>query len=281
MPKAFAVNDVLPATTQLKIAWTETDSDGFAYESAINLITMDSSFHLVRAGNVGMKTITYINDVGVVEFDFGNTTWLSNCGDAGTSSCGTDKWVIIDTSDWNESKRTIASVHSWLDGLGLTYEDLDPQEEPTGKSNITVNNQPLKNAFVGSSSVAKIFVNDALVYDKAGEEPAGFSVTLSGNVPNFSVSDGSAILSYSLDNGSTWTDYTSGSLNVTLENVEKIKFKISADNPSFMEFNWDFAGLNISISCFASDTKTSANITITENTTYTSSYELSGAQCPT
>ena len=79
----------------------------------------------------------------------------------------------------------------------------------------TVNNQPLKNAFVDDKSAAKIFVNDILVYNKITEEPP----TEEGNYVIFENEDANTIsvtpkwtqedveIQYSF-NGSDWSSAT-------------------------------------------------------------------------
>lgn len=122
-PKVFQVGDVLPATENLKIAWTDSD-----------IKNNNPWGDIVKTDNDNIEFIYWvdgliiIDDVAIndVDWETWESTYRSVCGIDGNQYCGTEKFVVTDTSDWSESERTISTVNEeWTDDVGLTYEDLD------------------------------------------------------------------------------------------------------------------------------------------------------------
>ena len=114
-PKIFEVNDVLPATTQLRISWDSglssfLNSGTYMIETiAQPLITI--GYHPEYEVNVFM-----IHDIpaGSIYMD----GWMSPY----TDYSGGHNYIILDTSTWEESRRTIFSI----DDLDCLYwEDLN------------------------------------------------------------------------------------------------------------------------------------------------------------
>ena len=175
MPKAFVVNDVLPE--YVIITWTDStdnlwgnsswiEGDGWTIiDNDSNWVNFDSS----NLSNTGQE-VALISPQGRYNFAERFGGHLDICGIEYDENCGTTKAIYADISNLTETQRTITTVNAGATTSGFQWEEWVQVEEPTGKSNITVNNQPLKNAFVDDNPVAKIFVDDTLVYDKAGEE---------------------------------------------------------------------------------------------------------------
>ena len=103
-PKAFEVNDVLPATTQLKISWVSFKS---TYMENV-FVSTSSGFDLIYE----WEDNNFCLNVNNQDVYMNKTTYPGGN-------------VIIDTSSWSEAKRTIA----YVDSLVFTWEDLNV---PTG-----------------------------------------------------------------------------------------------------------------------------------------------------
>ncbi len=137
-PQSFVKNGVLPATEELKIAWTEEwisnwPSAGYPSEGAnplnegrIYFKTTNDYFWLSRVtcDDFGSSRAGFVND-GIETDIYTSYDWTDNCGSSANASCETTKYVIYDTSDWSEAERTIKAVDDAADDVGLTYEDLN------------------------------------------------------------------------------------------------------------------------------------------------------------
>ena len=104
-PKVFEVDDVLPATTQLKIAWYIDE-----YADPEDSIIKTTSNYLWIVGEIeyedGARMFIKVNNVIIV--------------DKYTSSGS----QIIDTSSWSEAQRTV-TVCSLSSNIDITWEDLN------------------------------------------------------------------------------------------------------------------------------------------------------------
>ena len=104
-PKLFEVDDVLPATTQLKIAWYIDE-----YADPEDSIIKTTSNYLWIVGEIeyedGARMFIKVNNVIIV--------------DKYTSSGS----QIIDTSSWSEAQRTV-TVCSLSSNIDITWEDLN------------------------------------------------------------------------------------------------------------------------------------------------------------
>ena len=236
MPKAFEINDILPETSQLKIEWTQTNFTTMAYTQSPEVKTDNGNHELILNryddfGFFGSSVCAILPVIGGVIGDMIDLaswdslnevgSWSNNCGDEGNDSCSAS-FVIISTIGWTPEERTVSYIQN-ISVNGLAFEDLDPQEEPSGTSNITVNNSTLKSSHAGSNPIAKIYVNNALIYDVAsqgGGVAEGFSVEL--------VDDGMGGGQYSLNDGETWIDLSP----TTVTGVTQIKFRTN-------EFGWN------------------------------------------
>ncbi len=139
--KLFVVNDILPATTQLRISWerpledwlwvkswgttTVTWVDVGVSEIRYRLRSMKFS-NVVRIRTEDRSTIPY-TVVYLWDDDIG---YYSICGTGADESCETTKHIIIDTSDWTEDERIISFVDTTCGGdspadYGLRYLDLN------------------------------------------------------------------------------------------------------------------------------------------------------------
>jgi uncharacterized repeat protein (TIGR02543 family) len=132
----FQINQRLPATTKLKIAWTESDLE--ALLSLRPFITTDNgSYNLIRTiVEIGSQFENYLVTIGTNNLIAGwqqqyaqSPMWYLSCGNLGSSSCGTSRFVIIDTSNWSYTKRTIHSIGSGIADAGFTWEDLSPDPD--------------------------------------------------------------------------------------------------------------------------------------------------------
>jgi uncharacterized repeat protein (TIGR02543 family) len=132
----FQINQRLPVTTKLKIAWAESDLE--ALLSLRPFITTDNgSYNLIRTIiEIGSQFENYLVTIGTNNLIAGwqqqyaqSPTWYLSCGNLGSSSCGTSLFVIIDTSNWSYTKRTIHSIGSGIADAGFTWEDLSPDPD--------------------------------------------------------------------------------------------------------------------------------------------------------
>ena len=99
-PKHFEVNDILPATTQLKISWE-------------NHTFIGDGYHFIRLNNSAF--IRVLNN---------NITILLP-GQDPLNFDDEDMFCIIDISSYSETERTITSVDSYFSDF--TYEDIEPK----------------------------------------------------------------------------------------------------------------------------------------------------------
>jgi len=107
-PKPFEVDDVLPATTQLRISW-----DGVV---ASNFTT--TGYKFIKNANASDPTLVkneYIKSGSNVYRTFiiaGTVVWYNGEGwySPYTDTNGNHAYIDIDTSEWDLSKRTIIMV---------------------------------------------------------------------------------------------------------------------------------------------------------------------------
>ena len=122
-PKAFVVDDVLPATTDLKIAWTTALNSNDWYPAAnTNIVETSTGGFLLYSEDDFFRSLYYSpGSTPLYLFD----SYESSCGDENDAPCDTYKYFILDTSGMNETQRTITYVDSVAATVGLTYEDLN------------------------------------------------------------------------------------------------------------------------------------------------------------
>ena len=122
-PKIFEVNDVLPATSHLRISWTQMVGTPVDF---IISTEYDEEFiyYLINPDDPFFNQII-INNVGIYEEDHFITPY--------TDFDGAHAYIDIDTSSWSLDRRTISSVGEagyfvWEDlnassGFSITFEE--------------------------------------------------------------------------------------------------------------------------------------------------------------
>lgn len=120
-PKVFEVDDILPATTQLRISFPSLVLNEF---DAFDTNVVYSNFPIIEKRE-GMFFDFYINNVLIAQGDWQTTNFTYQ------GSYGTDKYIDIDTSNWDLTKRTITSIGpgSYITGsrpFPFYWEDLAP-----------------------------------------------------------------------------------------------------------------------------------------------------------
>jgi uncharacterized repeat protein (TIGR02543 family) len=109
--KIFEVNDVLPATTQLRISWENHTFLG------------GDTYYYIETDNNPRKYLVYVFDDFPASIEI--TIRLYQPDQSPTLNLYNDKYYIIDTSTWSESERTISFVDSYFSDF--TYEDIEPK----------------------------------------------------------------------------------------------------------------------------------------------------------
>ena len=110
-PREFKVEDILPATTQLRISWP-----GILDEFSFGVLTDNSNFSLVYAGTMNGLPHFFVN--GIPIYNASHKTWISPYNNTDHA------YIDIDTSTWDESKRTI-SYYNHRVNEKLFWEDLN------------------------------------------------------------------------------------------------------------------------------------------------------------
>lgn len=105
-PKLFEVGDVLPATTQLKISWT---LPSYSFDGEIT--SNSGTFYIVEFD------WPYGYVCGIEVYDDDDGIWIPPY----TGYDGSHAYIVVDTSSWPLSKRTISNV----DTVKFTWEDLN------------------------------------------------------------------------------------------------------------------------------------------------------------
>ncbi|NLL02278.1 MAG: InlB B-repeat-containing protein [Mollicutes bacterium] len=129
-PKTFEVNDILPATTQLKISWTSSLID---YTNSINgtyyIQTSSWSKFRIEISNStsGTGAKIFKVDVNGISTNIFTKDTFPNFISPYTDFGGIHPYIIIDISSLSELDRTITIVEN----LPLVWEDLNA---PTGYS---------------------------------------------------------------------------------------------------------------------------------------------------
>ena len=114
--KIFEVNDVLPATTQLKISW-DSKLSSYLNLGWERIIRLDSDINLIVVGDYmidGRDVVLRIN----WEFVYENG-WIPPY----TDYSGGHNYIVIDTSSMDISNRTIKTITGGLDCF--YWEDLN------------------------------------------------------------------------------------------------------------------------------------------------------------
>lgn len=115
----FVVDDVLPATTQLKIAWTNNTAIIDALYTPQDVVSLVSSvIYFNQEGPMGDAYIFTIFDTDIASD-------IASIGPSFYSTYETDKYVIVSTDGWTEQQRKITQVSAMADTIDLTYEDLN------------------------------------------------------------------------------------------------------------------------------------------------------------
>ena len=118
-PKLFEVNDVLPATTQLRISW---DSGLSSFLNSGTYMIETIAQPLITIGYHPEYEVNVFMIHGIPDGSIYMDGWMSPY----TDYSGGYNYIVIDTSSWYESERTIYSI----DDLDCLYwEDLNV---PTG-----------------------------------------------------------------------------------------------------------------------------------------------------
>lgn len=131
MPNTFQQNQRLPATEKLKVSWTEDDIETLLFLRPF-IKTDNGSYNFIKSIlEIGSNYNNYLITIATNNIIAGwqqqyaqDPTWYLSCGNFGSSSCSTDKFIIIDTSTWDYTKRTVYSVSNSIETLGFTWEDL-------------------------------------------------------------------------------------------------------------------------------------------------------------
>ena len=123
-PKIFEEGDVLPATTQLRISWT----DDIYY-------TLSGSDDKIIGSHNNMRTIIYVEEDGSISILGGPYNWITIIDGVEeefvfpyTNYDGNHAYCDIDTSTWDLIDRTISIVDVGMDIFA--WEDL--AQAPTG-----------------------------------------------------------------------------------------------------------------------------------------------------
>ena len=147
---AFVANDVLPATTDLKIAWTTELADWDAAFVEYDFFVMTEAQYFVF-GTYSFLPLSS-NGTYLLSLDSGDyvryginssmtdlynwtTGYISSCGVDNDASCSTNEYFMLDTSSWTLSQRTIDSIQTEVTTYGLTWEDLNVSRTVTYDSN--------------------------------------------------------------------------------------------------------------------------------------------------
>jgi uncharacterized repeat protein (TIGR02543 family) len=128
-PKIFEVNDVLPATTQLRISWNSNIDSYFSHDEYY-YIKNNLNDELISIFNVDF----YINNIPIYSSD----SWIS--------PYESQSYIDLDTTSWSSDKRTIKFIEYTRSEDPFSWEDLAPA--PSGYT-ITFNSN-------GGSSVSDI-----------------------------------------------------------------------------------------------------------------------------
>jgi uncharacterized repeat protein (TIGR02543 family) len=135
-PKVFAVGDVLPATTQLRISWTFAGSTYHYFPYVFPGVVIKNNnnnqiiYYVYDYSGGGTPGDTYITINGIAVY-----SWLS-WNAPYTDTNGNHAYIDIDTSNWTINQRTIAEVDHdikdyfyWEDlnalpqGFNITFEE--------------------------------------------------------------------------------------------------------------------------------------------------------------
>lgn len=132
----FQVGQVLPTTKYLKISWTETSAQTFL-ELLMQIKTNTNKFNLVETQVKNVQSdfnpldVDTNYDLMIAQSNLiaswnqslnRSPEWLLECGDNGGTSCGIEKYIIINTLTWSTAKRTISYVSNALENI--KWEDL-------------------------------------------------------------------------------------------------------------------------------------------------------------
>jgi uncharacterized repeat protein (TIGR02543 family) len=124
-PKVFEVNDVLPATTQLRISWsiTATSVPNFPYIDGSYYIASQDIYliNIFVADDVSKPFRFYINSIKIKEIGSVDSGWISPFTDAD----GNHAYIDIDTSNWSVSERTITTITDPSINNFFYWEDLN------------------------------------------------------------------------------------------------------------------------------------------------------------
>jgi uncharacterized repeat protein (TIGR02543 family) len=127
--KIFEVNDVLPATTQLRISWTVDETTLNLYYSSGSQsyvrTTVSPQYFLIDAPAEGRSTYLTIAGVNICEFDNDNNTF-EGWNTPYTAPSGNHAYIDIDTSLWSLEKRTVTMAYDFTgDSSWFLWEDLN------------------------------------------------------------------------------------------------------------------------------------------------------------
>ena len=120
--KEFAVNDIIPATTKLKISWDSPVLSNWRIGytgTPIRIVGVGANMDFFIRYHE--ESITILSTMVVQD-----VAWESVCGDSGIEYCVFERYVIVDTSRLSLTQRTITSTQDdILTATGLLYEDLN------------------------------------------------------------------------------------------------------------------------------------------------------------
>ena len=119
--KAFAVNDVLPATTQLRISWDKEtlENDYLWLSSTLNIKSENNEFYIQHYYDESFHWLCvfgYNPSFGYDLYGPNYDTFTEEWKEPYTEQ----NYIVIDTSNWSESKRTISLVQM----NAFTWEEL-------------------------------------------------------------------------------------------------------------------------------------------------------------
>lgn len=132
----FQMQQILPATKFLKVAWTETNAETFV-QLGLQIKTDNNRHNFLRTRVEQVQSDTDPTDIrtdytvsidGFAIANFLNSQnksakWLLSCGEESDISCGIETYIMLDTSLWSSDKRKVTTLSNSAATL-LTWEDM-------------------------------------------------------------------------------------------------------------------------------------------------------------
>lgn len=206
--KVFETNDVLPATTQLRISWAISDfnlGDEYLVKVAgSNFPQLNPNNTLINIVIEGWWDEDEFTDVVEYYFVvFHNGNWVDIMDENGDFIGDYESYIDIDTSTWTLEQRTITSYKTMAGDI--YWEDLNPESEPSEDTTEPIIEgqaiiSPIHNPFTMEQVKAQITASDdvdgdltdSIVYEGGTYEAARLADELTINTTYtmiFSVTD--------------------------------------------------------------------------------------------